>query len=74
MGVPFAALWGWLTRTEPSLSNASLNILAHQARQVSQERALKDLGHQPRPLLETVTDSLRWANQAGMIDTEIKDA
>jgi len=74
MGVPFATLWSWLTRTEPSLSNASLNILAHQARQVSQERALQDLGHRPRPLVETVTDSLRWAKQAGMIDIEIKDA
>ena len=74
MGVPFAALWGWMTRTEPSLSNASLNILAHQARQVSQERALLDLGHRPRPLVETVADSLIWAKQAGIIHIEIRDA
>ena len=74
MGVPFATLWGWLTRTEPSLSHASLNILAHQARQVSQARALQELGHRPRPLQKTVTDSLRWANQNGIIDIELKHA
>jgi len=74
MGVPFAAFWSLLTRNEPSLSNASLNILSHQARQVSQEKAQRELGHNPRPLLETVTDSLRWANEVGVIDIELTNA
>lgn len=64
VGVPFATVWGWLTKQEPLYTSESLSTLAHTAR-VSSAKAERELGYRARSLEETLRDTYAWhAEQA----------
>lgn len=44
----------------PSLTDESLDVLAHGHPGISHKKAREVLGHRPRPLEDTVRDTLRW--------------
>jgi dihydroflavonol-4-reductase len=52
IGVPFVMAWGRLTGREPLYTRDALHALGGN-RQVSHERASRELGHNPRPTLES---------------------
>ncbi|PRQ00027.1 3 beta-hydroxysteroid dehydrogenase/Delta 5--_4-isomerase [Enhygromyxa salina] len=59
MGVPFARVASRLTGREPMFTRESLDILDSN-RSISSRKAQTELGHSPRPLAETVADTLAW--------------
>jgi dihydroflavonol-4-reductase len=56
---PFATLWGRVTGKRLLFTAGTLRPLSMNPR-ISRARAEQDLGYRPRPLEETVTDTLRW--------------
>lgn len=55
-----------LTGREPDVNSAAAAVAA-QKRYFSSERAERELGYRPRPLLESATDAWRWFRQNGYV-------
>jgi dihydroflavonol-4-reductase len=66
VGAPFMTAFARVTGQRPLYTAVSLNAL-HSYREVSHERATRELGYAPRPLRETLVDTLRWFAQAGYL-------
>jgi dihydroflavonol-4-reductase len=66
LGVPFARLASRLSRSEPLFTRESLEVLVSN-RSISSAKARAELGHDPRPLSETVADALAWLEQQGRV-------
>lgn len=60
VGVPFIYLWSELRGQEPLYTKQSLFILQSGNRKISNLKARKELGFNPRPLSETLKDTLDW--------------
>lgn len=67
---PVAVAWARLDGGRPLFTPFSVRTLRSN-RQISHTRAARDLGYAPRPLEETVTDTLRWFADAGYLDLAI---
>lgn len=63
---PFAEAYGKITKKTPVFTVASIDTLENY-RRISNEKAQKELGYSPRPLRETIFDTLDWFKQAGVI-------
>ncbi len=66
IGAPFAEFWAWITGSEPLFSRDSLHMLIEQNPDLDGEKSASVLGHSPRSLEETISDSLEWFAEAGM--------
>jgi dihydroflavonol-4-reductase len=64
---PFAAAWARLDGGRPLFTPFSVRTL-HSNRRISHARAARDLGYAPRPLEDTIADTLRWFVESGMLD------
>ena len=64
---PLGALFGRLTGTRPLFTPAALRPLRSNPR-ISHARATHDLDYQPRPLLDTVTDTVEWFAARGLMN------
>jgi dihydroflavonol-4-reductase len=60
VGVPFMAVEAWLRRSDPLYTNPVLNIIESGNRMISSARAREELDFNPRPLKETVADTINW--------------
>jgi dihydroflavonol-4-reductase len=58
-GAPIMSAFDRLARKRPLYTSVSLKALCEN-RNVSHQKATGELGYQPRPFLETLTDTLRW--------------
>jgi dihydroflavonol-4-reductase len=59
---PFAPLMGWAAKiqhSEPVYTRVSLRTL-NSNHFISHERASRELGYQPRPITDTLADTLQW--------------
>jgi dihydroflavonol-4-reductase len=65
-GVPFALAWGRLVGQEPLFTFESLDTLG-LVRTIDTGKARAELGHDPRPLDDTVRDAYRWFVEAGVL-------
>lgn len=63
---PLFELGGRLTGTEPLYTRESLLALRTTA-EVCHDKATRELGHDPRPFVETIRDAYVWFARAGMI-------
>lgn len=68
MAMPFLTLYYRLKRVKPVFSTYSLQVLSANCL-FSDEKARKMLGYQPRPIKETLSDTLHWLVSEGMIKT-----
>ncbi len=59
-GIPFIHAWSKLSGREPLYTNDSLTILQSGNRKISYAKAARELGHNPRPLEETLKDTIDW--------------
>jgi dihydroflavonol-4-reductase len=66
LGAPFFQAWGRLRRQEPLYTGESLRALRWNPK-VSHEKAARELGFAPRPLRDTVFDSVAWFRKAEML-------
>ena len=60
LALPFAFLFSKLTGNRPSFSRGSLHALAEQCQNIPGTLAKKEIGHSPRPLVETINDTINW--------------
>jgi dihydroflavonol-4-reductase len=63
---PFAVAWARIRGTRPLFTPTSLVALRNH-KLISGARARKDLGHDPRPLEDTLRDAFAWFEQNGML-------
>jgi len=59
MGVPLVGAWAKLSNTTPRLTRTSLDALRANP-DIRHERAAQELGYRPRPLRDTLRDTLAW--------------
>lgn len=58
--LPFAYVFSKLTGKRPSFSRGSLHALAVQCKDIPGTLAQHELGHSPRPLQNTIQDTVDW--------------
>ncbi|MDP2723829.1 MAG: NAD-dependent epimerase/dehydratase family protein [Bacteroidales bacterium] len=63
LGVPFIKAWTALSKTQPLYTHDSLYILQKGCRNLSSAKATRVFGFNPRPLEETVTETIHWFKQ-----------
>ncbi len=66
LGVPFITAYSHLTGRRALYTSGSLRPLRGY-RHVSHARAARDLGYRPRPLAETIGDTIRWLEGEGLL-------
>jgi dihydroflavonol-4-reductase len=66
LGVPFLALSAAISRRQPLYTHDSVRTLLHH-RRVSSDKAKRELGYSPRPLEETIGDTLSWFREKGYL-------
>jgi dihydroflavonol-4-reductase len=67
VSAPLATAAACLIRRRPLFTSVSVEALCGN-RRVSHERATRELGYQPRPFRETLTDTLRWFAEDGRLE------
>ena len=67
LGAPFMSAWARLTGGEPLYTAEALKALRGH-KDVVGDRAVRELGHAPRPLPETIADSIAWFRDAGILE------
>jgi dihydroflavonol-4-reductase len=70
IGAPFAAAASRLAGRRPLYTSAALKPLGGN-RNISHARATRELGYQPRPLRETVVETLQWFENRGVLARQI---
>ena len=60
VGLPFITLCSRLSGREPLYTGESLTILSEGNRMISNAKARRELGFNPRPLTETIGDLISW--------------
>ena len=66
MGLPFAAATSALTGAPPRFTRASLHALGNHQR-VSYQKAAQQLHYAPRPIKQTIAETLDWFHQHGKL-------
>ena len=59
-GAVGAELWCRMTRTSMLFNRTALSVLDSKNREVSSDKARRELGYEPRPLDETIQDIMDW--------------
>jgi len=67
VGVPFVGAYSRIARRAPLFTKESLDALQGH-RQILHDKASRELGYQPRPLADTVRDTIEWFRQAGRLE------
>jgi len=67
IGLPFITMYSYLTGTKPLYTSESLTIISEGNRQISHAKARAELGHDPRPLTNTIHDLLVWFKENGKL-------
>jgi dihydroflavonol-4-reductase len=67
LGVPFLKAYAHIRGTDPLYTRESLEILKTSHHMISSEKAKKELGYHPRPLEETIRDTLDWFRENGYL-------
>ena len=68
-GLPFISMLAKLNGKEPLYTRFSLQSLKSN-KQISHARATRDLGYRPRPIGETIADTITWFQENGYINTQ----
>jgi dihydroflavonol-4-reductase len=71
-GAPLMTAFNRLTRKRPLYTGASIRALYTCNSNISHDRATSELGYHPRPILETIDDTIRWFRDAGLLATSKK--
>ena len=66
IGAPFIEGFGYLNHKRPLYTSVSLRALKSN-KNISHEKATRELGYQPRPFHETLADTLHWFKANGKL-------
>jgi len=72
-GAPAMNFYNQVTGNRQLYSSVSIKALSECNKQISHERASRELGYQPRPLRDTLEDTFRWFQTAGLLDLKGKE-
>jgi dihydroflavonol-4-reductase len=67
IGSPFIQLYAKLRNEDPLYTSESLDILVNSHQNISNAKAKKELGYDPRPLEATLSDTFSWYKQNALI-------
>jgi dihydroflavonol-4-reductase len=67
VGLPFITLYSKITGAEPLYTGESLTIIIHGNKNISNEKARRELGFNPRPLEQTIADCMKWFGENGYL-------
>lgn len=67
IGIPIFTAFDRMAGRRPLYTSGSIKSL-NSNRNVSHDRATRDLGYQPRPFRETIIDTLRWFEETGKLN------
>ena len=73
MSAPFATGWAKMTGKRPKVTSASLEVLRGNT-DIRHDKASNELGHHPRPMADTIADTIAWMREAGLVPTRGADA
>jgi len=68
LACPFFKLYSSFTKTEPLYTYQSLEILVNSTVNISNEKARKELGYNPRPLADSLRDTYYWYRENNFIN------
>ena len=71
-GAPVVTAFNQITNNRPLYTTVSIRALNNCNKVISHERATRELNYHPRPLKETLADTLRWFQDNDMLDRSIK--
>ncbi len=63
LGVPFLYAWSKMNGQQPLYTNQSLDILQSGNPDIRNDKARKELGFSPRPLAESLRDTIEWMKE-----------
>jgi len=67
IGLPFIHVWARLSGQHPLYTAESLEILEQSNKNMSHQKAKKELGYHPRPIEETLADTFEWFKSNGKV-------
>ena len=67
VGLPFIQLYAAITKRPPLYDKAYIDVLLDGNENTSSERAKEELGYNPRPLKETLVETVKWFRENGKI-------
>ena len=67
MACPFFQIYSSITKIEPLFTYQSLNILVNSPTNISNAKARKELGFEPRPLEQSLNDTFNWYKENNII-------
>jgi dihydroflavonol-4-reductase len=71
-GAPVVTAYNRITRNRPLYTSVSIRALNNCNPVINHDRATRELNYHPRPLKETIFDSLVWFQNNGMLEKSIK--
>jgi dihydroflavonol-4-reductase len=71
VGAPFIEGFGYINQKRPLYTSVSLRALKSN-KNISHEKAKRELGYQPRPFRETLADTLNWFETNGQLKLPTK--
>jgi dihydroflavonol-4-reductase len=71
-GAPIITTFNQLTKNRPLYTRASVRALSNCNPDISHERATRELDYQPRPLRETIADTLAWFQENRILESSLK--
>ncbi|MDD5288159.1 MAG: NAD-dependent epimerase/dehydratase family protein [Dehalococcoidales bacterium] len=71
LGAPVATAFNRLLGRRPLYTTVALKAL-NSNHNISHEKATRELGYQPRPFRETITDTLKWFGENGKLKCRLK--
>lgn len=69
-GAPFITVYDRIRRRRPLYTSFSIRTL-RTSPYVSHEKASRELGYQPRPLEQSIADTLEWFRQSGKVSYSV---
>ena len=71
ISAPIITIFDRITGRRPLYTSVSIKSLRSN-RNISHERATRELNYHPRPFRETIMDTLRWFEEAGKLDRPLR--
>ena len=68
VGLPFITLYSKIFGNQPLYTGESLHIIKNGNRNISNQKAINELGFHPRRLEETLTDLFKWFKDDNIIN------
>lgn len=67
LGLPFTRLLALINRQEPFYTRESIEAIVNGHKNISSNKAVRELEYNPRPLNETISDTIQWFQNAGYL-------